>query len=261
MRVVSFTLSLSGCTSVCSGEGSPDCQAAEAEDNALLQSKGRNMLPHDDAFNECDSSKPAPPTVGIWDGRFLNEASTKVIVDIGGNVGDDVSLFVQHNPQARIFTFEPMPKVFQQLKGRFADNPNVFAQNFACSDKNGQMELTIDPEGGNGIGATMMDSKVEGEHVQVQLRDVDEILAWVEKETGQVPDLLSMNCEGCEYTVMQRLSDKGWLGKIPNVQLSWHVAGDVKGRVGKRCEFESLLWKTHTRKWKSGFGWVAWQKL
>jgi len=231
----------------------------ECESISLLQTKAQLVLPHDDLVNECDHTKAQPPYQGIWTGRFEHPHEAKVIVDIGGNVGDDVSFFVQKHPDARIFTFEPIPELFQKLQGRFANHPNVIAQNFGMSNTNAQKEFIL--EGPAGIGTTGMDHGVSGKPVQVQLRDIDEVLAWIHKQTGQVPDLLSMNCEGCEYLVMQRMAETGWLGKIPNVQLSWHVAGDVKDRVEKRCDVEKRLWQSHTRKFKSDFGWVGWQRV
>lgn len=223
------------------------------------QTRSSVKLPHDENVNECDSSMPIPPVAGIWSGRFEEPQKANVIVDIGGNVGDDVSFFVTKHPKARIFTFEPIPKLFKQLQARFSNSTNVIAQNFGVSDADAQREFVL--EGPSGIGTTGTDHNVHGDHVQVQLRDVNQVLSWVQKETGQVPDLLSMNCEGCEYSVMQRMAESGWLAKLPNIQLSWHVAGDVPDRVSKRCSIEKLLWQSHKRIFQSSFGWVGWQRL
>jgi len=147
--------------------------------------------------------------------------------------------------------------LFQTLKGKFVNDHNVMAQNVGVSDASLQTEFVI--EGIDGIGATGEDHNTQGTHVKVQLSDVDAVLTAIQKETGQAPDLLNMNCEGCEYGVMKRMSETGWLPKIANVQLSWHLAGDVKDRVAKRCEVEKALWQSHMRAWRSAFGWVGWK--
>jgi len=248
-------------------QSQPECAEVVSEEVpavSLLQARtqlhtemnNNNMLPHDVNVNECDPTKPQPPSVGIFTGRFDNPKDAKVIVDIGGNAGADVSHFVKKHPGARIFTFEPVPEMFQSLQGRFRDNANVTVQNFGVSDTNAQREFVLD-----GVGSTGTDHNVNGKHVQVQLQDVDQVLSWVQKETGQAPDLLSMNCEGCEYAVMQRMAETKWLAKVSNVQLSWHVAGDVQDRVAKRCSVEKLLWQSHARVFQSDFGWVGWQRL
>jgi FkbM family methyltransferase len=246
------------CLSMVAASCSDDRTCEATPGAALLQvrssSDRRMKLPHDENTTECDPSKAEPPEVGIDDpGRFHGAKEAKVIVDIGGNAGTDVSVFLQHNPKARIFTFEPVPSFAEGLKTTFADKPNVVVQNVGMSNKNAQVEFIME-----GVGTTGVDHNVQGEHVQVKLRDVDEILAWVQKETGQVPDLLNMNCEGCEYAVMERLREKGWLEKLRFIQLSWHLASDVEDRVAKRCKVEDQLWQTHQRTFKSGYGWVGW---
>lgn len=231
---------------------------------ARLGSSLHMKIDHDVDFNECDRSRPEPPAIGIWEkvsapSRFARGLNAKVIVDIGGNRGSDVVNFRLVHPNARIFTFEPLPALFNTLKAKFAQDYNVFAQNVGVSNATGQTQIIL--EDVDGIGSTAEDHNSLGEHLQVQLSDVDEVLAKIEKATGQAPDVFSMNCEGCEYTVMKRMAEKGWLSKIPHIQLSWHRAADVKDRVAKRCEVESLLWQTHTRTWRSEFGWVGWQAV
>jgi len=244
------------------------CGAEASTGAALLQlSKPRAVqllqLPHDPECDptkadcehkECHPDKPEFPSADI-DGpaRFEKAAQSKVIVDIGGNNGDDVNLFIKNNPDAQIFTFEPIPRYFQDLQVKF-NGTKVSVNNYGISDANAQREFVID-----GAGTTGLDHNVQGEHVQVSLRDIDEVLTWVQKQTGQVPDMLNMNCEGCEYAVMQRMAEKGWLEKIRFIQLSWHIAEDVQDRVGKRCSVEERLWQTHKPMFKSIYGWVGWQ--
>lgn len=237
------------------------CEMIERnQGNALLQvltrsTQTRAHLPHDELFNECDPSRPEPPSVEVLGSdRFQFATKSKVIVDIGGNAGEDVEMMLKQNPTARIYTFEPIPQYFKELKARFASNPNVSVQNFGMSDTNAQKEFILD-----GVGTTGADQNTRGEHVQVHLRDVDEVFLEIQKETGQVPDMLNMNCEGCEYAVMQRMLHRGWLERLAFIQLSWHLAGDVKDRVGQRCSAEKRLWQSHGRTFKSEYGWIGWQ--
>lgn len=216
----------------------------------------RTELPHDEEFNECDATKPEPPFIDVMGpDRFHFAEKSKVIVDIGGNTGYDVDMMLQKNPGAKIYTFEPIPEYFKGLETKYASRPNVRVQKFAVSNADGRTEFILD-----GVGTTGADKTVQGEHVPVQLRDVDELLNQIQVETGQVPDMVNMNCEGCEYAVMNRLLEKGWLEKLPFIQLSWHLAGDVEDRVGKRCNVEKRLWQTHARTFRAGYGWIGWQK-
>jgi len=233
------------------------CDREASDSSNLMQTRVGVALPHDKDVDECDRTKPIPPHIGIWTDRYNPPKDPKVIVEIGGNVGGDANNFLKMHPNARIYTFEPIPQLFEGLQKRFAYNHNVIVRNIGVSNSNGEDNFISN--GANGEGASGEDHSISGKRVKGQLRDVDEVLSWVQKETGHAPDLLSMNCEGCEYKVMQRMGEKGWLAKVPFVQLSWHPAGDVKDRVKKRCGVEKLLWQTHTRAFKSDFGWVGWE--
>ena len=114
-------------------------------------------------------------------------------------------------------------------------------------------------EGNHGWGTSGVDTTIEGEHVKVQLEDTDEILRNVETTIGYVPEVVNINCEGCEYAVMQRIVEKGWLGKIQYIQLSWHVPGGFPERVAKRCKIEEALLQKYDRTYSSEAGWVGWK--
>mmetsp|Transcript_110469 Transcript_110469/g.236032 ORF Transcript_110469/g.236032 Transcript_110469/m.236032 type:complete len:254 (+) Transcript_110469:52-813(+) len=216
-------------------------------------------LPHDENVTECHPSRPAPPFVDVWKGRATLFPGAAVIMDIGGNVGADVDMILQTHPQSHVFTFEPIPHYFEILTTKFRGNPHVTVQNVGVADANGQAQFILDAVQG-GQGTTGVDHTVHGDKVQVQLRDVQDILTNITSTTGRVPDTLNINCEGCEYAVLQRVVDQGWLGKIHFVQVSWHVAADVADRVAKRCRIEeAFLNSSYKKVFHTTFGWEGWE--
>jgi len=232
---------------------------AEGNSSALVSATNglKFLVPHDDDVNECDSTQPLPPKIENGpDGHSRLYPGARVIVDIGGNVGNDIEKILENHPKARIYTFEPTPDYFSMLKARFGKDPRVTISNTGASKATGDAEFIM--EGNHGVGTSGMDHTLEGEHVVVHLQDIDKILKDVQRKIGDTPDVVTINCEGCEYDVMQRIVDQGWLGKIEFIQLSWHMPADVMDRVAKRCKIERALWRHYDRTHFGKSGWVGW---
>jgi len=232
-----------------------------------IRIKLSTKVDHDENVNACDHmSKQGGKSK--WESKWQNLDETppsdwylyrlypgaRHIVEIGGNRGDDIDEFLKKHEEAVIFTFEPTPHFFGLLKSKYQDNPHVNVSNEGASDTSGEAEFIMD-----GFGSSGLQNTINGEHVKVQLSDVDDILTRVSQRIGSPPDVLSINCEGCEYAVMQRLIDKGWLGKIPFIQLSWHTPNQVNDRVAKRCNIEKALRQSHDRIYSAKYGWTGWK--
>eukprot|EP00747_Dinoflagellata_sp_TGD_P162184 gnl/TRDRNA2_/TRDRNA2_179505_c0_seq1.p1 gnl/TRDRNA2_/TRDRNA2_179505_c0~~gnl/TRDRNA2_/TRDRNA2_179505_c0_seq1.p1 ORF type:complete len:298 (+),score=58.44 gnl/TRDRNA2_/TRDRNA2_179505_c0_seq1:69-962(+) len=191
--------------------------------------------------------------------RFEVFPGAKVIVDVGGNAGYDIGKFVDKFPNAQIFSYEPVPVFAERLQSAFANNPHVTISNFGLSDSNRTAEFNL-LEAGSGEVSVEGRSNYE-KFVNASIIDAHTSLEEVRQKSGQeAPDVLSLNCEGCEYSVLKRLKDQGWLAKIPYIQMSWHAFPGVDGRVAKRCELEEALRQTHEPVWWAIYGWQAWQR-
>ena len=58
----------------------------------------------------------------IADVYGIRRTTADIIIDIGGNIGSFSTLASWHNPQARLYTFEPNPVVADQAKINFRNN-------------------------------------------------------------------------------------------------------------------------------------------
>lgn len=61
-----------------------------------------------------------------------------VVFDVGANRGEWSQLALEKAPTIRLFSFEPLPVVFENLKMRFLSFDNVYPFNFAFSDEQGK---------------------------------------------------------------------------------------------------------------------------
>lgn len=249
-----------------SGTVLPHCAASVS----LLQAKAklhrfnvglvtaRGDAPHA-SNSECDGAPWSAIAISNVARRWELPQESKLIVEVGGNTGEDLAEYSKRFPNAMINSYEPIPQLFNLLQQKFNGSSNVQLHNFGASDSDSNPEFVFsegDRAGHEGESSSGVDPNAKGTHVNVTLRDVDTVL----DELHKVPDVVTVNCEGCEYSVLKRMADKGWFEKVPFVQLSWHVVDGVKDRVKVRCEIETQLRKFYKPVWFGDYGWQAWAK-
>jgi FkbM family methyltransferase len=67
----------------------------------------------------------------------------RTVLDVGANLGQTSRQLAGLLPEARIWAFEPNPRIFSQLQQNLAGESRVKAVNVALGDKAGQMTLNI----------------------------------------------------------------------------------------------------------------------
>lgn len=193
------------------------------------------------------------------DRRLKLPESSQVVVEVGGNLGGDLAWFVNKLPNATIFTFEPVPDFAAKLAEQYAGQPRVVINRFGIADRDANTTFNVDGEGGQATGG--LKTKPQQQQVPVVLRDVSVVLEEVQHAAGRPADSMSINCEGCEYLVLRRMQEQGWLPRVRYLQVSWHVVDGIRDRVAQRCALEHALQETHDLLWYDGvFGWQGWQR-
>jgi len=80
----------------------------------------------------------------IFNNRLLrfyrNNINKKVnrVIDVGANIGQSIDLFLELNPDCKIYAFEPNPRLAGDLKQRFENHPNIQPFQLGISDEVGQ---------------------------------------------------------------------------------------------------------------------------
>ena len=61
-----------------------------------------------------------------------------LVIDVGANSGQSIDLFLELNPNCKIKAFEPNPRLAQNLKHKYSNNPNIQSFQLGISDTVGQ---------------------------------------------------------------------------------------------------------------------------
>jgi len=146
-----------------------------------------------------------------------------VIVDIGANVGFFGLFIFSQYPSARVFGFEPMPFNYKQLN-QYQDTYPQFAwknYNEAVSENRNGLTLfssTID-QFSTMAGVFATDGR--GEKIEVKTLTLVDVMD--QNELSHI-DLLKLDCEGSEYSILYNLSDEQ-LSKVTNLSIETHPGG------------------------------------
>ena len=132
---------------------------------------------------------------GYWDSFGIN-FNGRVVIDVGSNAGDS-SLFFASNG-AEVFAFEPVIELHElalkntSLNDNLKDKVHFF--NCAVSNKRGKINIDLMDS------TSVYTSSVNQKHFY----DVDVItIADILRKYNVKPDILKMDCEGCEFGIIE----------------------------------------------------------
>lgn len=130
------------------------------------------------------------------------------VVDIGANVGFFSIAARLAFPNAKIFSYEPN----NHLKGYLYDNfleLNIELQMNAVSRDSGRIEL-------HNCGDSNQSRVVSNKEGSIEMCSLESVI----KKTGGQIDLLKMDCEGSEWSILE---DSKLLQKINNITFEYHL--------------------------------------
>lgn len=184
-----------------------------------------------------------------------------LIFDIGANVGQFTAACIKKYPNAKIISIEANPNLISILR-KFESN-NVIVLNNAVSDKSDEMiDFYISNMNVLSTAHTdwMTKSRFTGkakwaDPIKVKTINLDDLI----KIYGN-PDLIKIDVEGYEYTVM-----KGLTSKQKDICFEW--AEEEYDNINKSCEYlESLGYKNFGFIYKDAYlvkpdNFKSWRKL
>jgi FkbM family methyltransferase len=139
---------------------------------------------------------------------YQSKSGTKVIVDIGANIGLSTAYLLCEHPDARSYVYEPVPMNITKLR----TNVSVFSSRVrinecAVGTSSGTILFSTEVTGRYGaIKSTLTDGE-DYRTISVEVRDVNEIISEILDENGHI-DLMKIDIEGLEQEVIRSIDSK-----------------------------------------------------
>ncbi len=148
------------------------------------------------------------------------ESDRPVIIDCGSNIGMSVLFFKEEYPQAHIIAFEPDPGNFKHLQSAMSANfPDVAIHNVAVSDVPGQMQLyTSSDSQGRITTKSLYRERLEDTALVSESVEVVRLSDYLQSSV----DLLKIDIEGAEISVLRDLIATGMIGRVSNMIVEFH---------------------------------------
>lgn len=148
--------------------------------------------------------------------------------------------------QCKIYGFEPIDDYFDILMNKFKKNQNIKLFNFGLSDKSEMVKFSK-------IGESSSEYISGEQYIEVYLKSVTQFM---EELNIEIIDLVYMNIEGGEYSVLNQLIEDGLINKIKHLQVQYHKV-DSKSQLYRK-KINTKLKTSHIRKFNYPFIWERW---
>jgi FkbM family methyltransferase len=170
------------------------------------------------------------------------EAATEspVIFDLGANIGMATLRFKKLYPEAKVVCFEPQARAFELLSRNIKENnlQGITVNNLAVSDHDGEIVFFSEPGTGScpGAGVICMDGFAKSRVRCVKLSDY----------ISERVDLLKIDIEGSELSVLSELAGTGKLRMIDRVFLEYHPDTDSFVQIVTLLRDNGFKWRVYS---------------
>lgn len=137
--------------------------------------------------------------------KFL--PSDPIIVEAGAHIGKDTLEMAELWPKGRIFAFEPVPFLHEQLRAKTRTANNVHCYSVALSDFTGSATMYVSSGDSDGSSSLLVPKEHIDEHPNVKFTEtiqVDTITLdeWAVNEEIDYVDFLWLDLQGHELAVL-----------------------------------------------------------
>ncbi len=182
----------------------------------------------------------------------LNQDS--IIIDLGGYYGIWVELLLEKifPLTPKIILVEPVVEFYNHLVLKFKNNPNVIILNCGVSTNNNEelRDLYLSSDGSS-------TNFKEGTITKINTLPINKILS--DNNIDNV-DLIQINIEGDEYSLMEYMINSGIITKFKNIQVQYHLGID-NDRERREKIRNGLITNDFKLKFDYPFVWESWTKI
>lgn len=188
--------------------------------------------------------------------KYLNSES--VVLDIGGNKGEDAEAIINaYNPGAYVI-LEPIKTLFNALVTMFKKNSNVMLYDFGLGKKNENFFVNVVGHGGDATSIFIENKQKDS--CLLRVYNTTEFLIRLGVACFEV-DLITINCEGCEYDILETLLSTNIVQQFRHIQFATHpTLQHLKQPAERYCEILEKLSRTHVISYQYKFCWETWTR-
>jgi len=175
--------------------------------------------------------------------------SDSIVVELGGYDGTWVSRMIpKYN--CNYYVLEPIKSFYEKIVQRFESNEKIKVLNFGLSTENKESIIYL-----NGDETTL--HKKIGEEEKIKLCTLEYLL---ESIGENYIDLIQINIEGEEYTLLEYLINNDILNKVKRMQIQFHTF--VENCESRRLKIQEGLSKRGFKKiYDFPFVFECWEKI
>ncbi|XP_061183056.1 uncharacterized protein LOC133191329 [Saccostrea echinata] len=187
--------------------------------------------------------------------KYLN--SDSIVLDIGGNKGEDADAMIQAYHPGTYLILEPINSLFTSLVEKFRGYKNVILYNFGIASKNDIFYVNVVGHGGD---ATSVFTENKGGKCELRVFNTTDFMYRLGVQCLDV-DLITINCEGCEFDILETLISSGLISRFKHVQFATHpTLPHLERPVERYCEIQQKLARTHIIDYQYKFCWETWRR-
>ena len=153
-----------------------------------------------------------------WLREILPECDT--VFDVGANIGDWTALALSIYPFLQVHCFEPCSAAFNQLQSRKLAREGIFINHFGLSDSAGEATIYVF-ENGVGTNSLYWRSGLNAEQKSREIVSLDTLDAYCERSDIRHIDLLKLDVEGHEFSVLKGATRMLKEGRIYRIQFEY----------------------------------------
>ena len=185
---------------------------------------------------------------------YLN--SDSVVFDIGGNKGEDADAMIKKFHPGNYLVLEPIKTLYSNLVEMFKDNDTVLLYNFGLARKNKQFHVNVLGHGGD--ATSVFSGNDNGGSCLLRVVNTTHFLLQIGIPCYEV-DLITVNCEGCEFEIMEEVIASGMIKQFRHVQFATHpTLKHLQNAPERYCEIQEKLKRTHTISYQYKWCWESW---
>ncbi len=168
---------------------------------------------------------PNPKDVMSFVSKYL--PNNPIILEAGGFDGTDTELMVKFWPNSTIYTFEPVPVLFDTLSKRTKKYPNIYVYNVALGDRDEIMNMWVSfhPWGDNSGSSSLLPPKDHLEFDPSEFKEVVEtqvykLDTWALSQNVDFLDFMWLDMQGFELNMLQ-CSEKALTAKVIYIEVGF----------------------------------------